>query len=259
MPWKSIVQSAIGTSHQRYNMPCQDYGGVRCLADGSMVVGAVADGAGSASHADIGAKVVVQTALESLSAIAPTWQAEPPTSETAQTWGRDLLNAVLTALAQHASQKDCQIHDLAATLLAFIATPQWLTALQIGDGFMVVRPVDGDYQLVFQPDKGEFANQTTFVTSTNVVDDMQLLVCSTPLAFICASTDALERVAIRLKDWTPFPPFFQPLDELLVETEQTDPINAAHDYLTAFLTSDRLNDRTDVEKTLLICRFIGDR
>ena len=36
--------------------------------------------------------------------------------------------------------------------------------------------------------------------------------------FICASTDGLERVAIRMSDWTPFPPFFQPLEEYMVET-----------------------------------------
>ncbi len=121
--------------------------------------------------------------------------------------------------------------------------------MQIGDGFVVVRPKRKDYQLLFKPDKGEYANQTTFVTSNSALADMQISVLPHPPKFICASTDALERVAIRLSDWSPFPPFFKPFEEYMVETPapETD-----DEYLVSFLKSDRLNSRTDDDKTLLL-------
>ncbi|WP_339461668.1 protein phosphatase 2C domain-containing protein, partial [Nodularia spumigena] len=133
----------------------------------------------------------------------------------------------------------------------FIATPHWLGAMQIGDGFIVVRPQDSeDYQLLFQPDKGEFANETTFITSKDALAEMQVKVISEPQKFICASTDGLEKLAIRISDWKPFPPFFKPFEEYLEET--ANPEDEA-EYLVNFLKSERLNARTDDDKTLLLC------
>ncbi|QKQ78011.1 protein phosphatase 2C domain-containing protein [Nostoc sp. TCL240-02] len=80
---------------------------------------------------------------------------------------------------------------------------------------------------------------------------MQVEVICEKQEFICASTDGLEKVAIRLSDWKPFSPFFKPLEEYLHET-----VNPKEDkYLTEFLNSERLNSRTDDDKTLLLCLF----
>ena len=124
--------------------------------------------------------------------------------------------------------------------------------MQIGDGFIVARLREGEDQLLFTPDKGEFINETTFVTSANAINEMRVRVLPGQQKFICASTDGLERVAIRMSDWTPFPPFFQPLEEYMVETshpEQED------EYIKNFLDSERLNAKTDDDKTLLLCLY----
>ena len=101
-------------------------------------------------------------------------------------------------------------------------------------------------------DKGEFANETTFVTSRNALDDMQVSVISHPLEFICAATDGLERVALRVSDWMPFAPFFNPLSEYLAQTPNPDEDKA---YLASFLDSERLNQKTQDDKTLLLCLY----
>ncbi len=108
------------------------------------------------------------------------------------------------------------------------------------------------YQLLFQPDKGEFANETTFITSANAVKEMQVKVISEKQEFICASTDGVEKVAIRLSDWEPFSPFFKPLEEYLHEQFNQEEEDK---YLIEFLNSERLNSRTDDDKTLLLCLF----
>jgi len=62
--WKAIARSATGTSHKKQQLPCQDYGDFSISHKG--ILGAVADGAGSAKHSDVGAKLTVKTALNEL-------------------------------------------------------------------------------------------------------------------------------------------------------------------------------------------------
>jgi hypothetical protein len=290
MNWKAIARSAIGTSHQKQEMPCQDYGDYKIIDE--VIIGAVADGAGSAKYADIGAKLAVKSVLEAftkedISNITETLH--PETSETNKppNWVWKSLTSLGTierngtssvaihqpqsrseqevsqlftktvqkvraVLEEQAAENNYSVHDLACTLLVFIATPHWIAAMQIGDGFIVLRYQEEDTQLLFPPDKGEYINETAFVTSVNALEAMRICVKTGKPEFICASTDGLERLAIRMSDWTPFIPFFQPLEEYLRETsnpEQED------EYLISFLESDRLNARTDDDKTLLLCLY----
>lgn len=260
MGWKAIARSATGTSHQVQKMPCQDYGYYRFFKD-DVIVGAVADGAGSAKYSDIGSKLAVETTLKYLSKISEylhkrqtCWQkfSQALLRTEAENLFTKTVKKVLIELDQQATKKHYSVNDLACTLLVFVATPHWLAAMQIGDGFIVVRSQDSDYQLLFHPDKGEFANETTFITSTNALKEMQVKVLSGKQEFICASTDGLEKVAIRLNDWKPFPPFFKPLEEYLQETAHPE---EEDQYVKDFLNSKRLNSRTDDDKTLLLCLF----
>ncbi len=302
MTWKAIARSSIGTSHQKQQMPCQDYGSYKIL--NPAIAGAVADGSGSAKYADIGAKLAVETVLESFteqdifnltesycseSSVSETknqsnwfwktlnqsnwfWktlsslrttdnngtssvaihQPQSPSEQEVSQLFTNIVNQVVTALEAQAANGDYSIDDLACTLLIFVATPNKVAGMQIGDGFITVRYQQQEPQLLFPPDKGEYINETTFVTSTNALEAMRVVVQTGHPEFICASTDGLERLAIRMSDWIPFAPFFQPLEEYLRETsvpEQEDK------YLMSFLNSDRLNARTDDDKTLLLCLY----
>lgn len=253
MNWKVARDSAIGTSHQKQEIVCQDYVDYRIFDD--VIVGAVADGAGSAKHSDVGSKLAIETVLKCFADInqSPQKQAfsQPLSKEEVEKVFAKIVNQVIKELQKQAEEGDYSVNDLACTLLVFVATPDWIAAMQIGDGFIVLRSQESEYKLLFQPDKGEFVNETTFITSTNAVKDMQIEVINEKQEFICASTDGLEKVAIRLSDWKPFSPFFKPLEEYLHET-----VNPKEDkYLTEFLNSERLNSRTDDDKTLLLCLF----
>lgn len=67
MSWKAIARSTVGTNHLKQQIPCQDYGGCKIL--NRVVIGVVADGAGSAKYADIGARLAVETVLEYLAGV----------------------------------------------------------------------------------------------------------------------------------------------------------------------------------------------
>lgn len=261
MGWKAIARSEIGTSHFSQGIPCQDYGLCHFFQD-DVIVGAVADGAGSAKYADVGSKLAVKTVLNFFDDVnqSPDKQGEterrlsqPLSKLEVEKLFAEVVKRVFAELSKKASEEHYSVNELACTLLAFIATPHWLAAMQIGDGFIVLRSKNSEeYQLLFHPDKGEFANETTFITSENALQEMQVDVIPGEQEFICVSTDGLEKVAIRFQDWKPFSPFFKPFEEYL---EQTLNPEQEAEYLTNFLKSERLNARTDDDKTLLLCRW----
>lgn len=289
MTWKAIARSAIGTSHQKQQMPCQDYGGYNII--NNALIGAVADGAGSAKYSHVGAKLAVNTVLEIITAqelatVAELWNSnnikKTEGNNSLRKKFRNVLNKtekssngsvavvqlfrepkvrklftsiihkVVTALKELAAKENYSLEDLACTLLIVIATPGGIAAMQIGDGFITVHHLEKEPELLFVPDKGEYINETTFVTSVNALENMRVVVQPGKPEFICASTDGLERLAIRISDWTPFVPFFRPLEEYLRET---DNLEESDEYLMDFLNSERLNARTDDDKTLLLCLY----
>ncbi|MEW5859467.1 MAG: PP2C family serine/threonine-protein phosphatase [Cyanobacteriota bacterium] len=255
MAWRAVVCSSIGTRHQKQQLPCQDYGNY-CIFENA-IAGVVADGAGSAKHSDVGAQLAVETVMKIFTEIERSPQPQdrlssPLNLKEARELFTKLVKEVVATLEQQSVNNNYSINDLACTLLVFVATPDWFAAMQIGDGFIVVRLQGEEYKLLFHPDKGEFVNQTTFVTSANALDEMQVKVLSGKQTFICASTDGLERVAIQMRDWTPFSPFFKPLEQYLGETHNSE---EDHEYIKNFLDSERLNARTDDDKTLLLCLY----
>ncbi len=258
MRWKAIVRFATGTSHQKQQIPCQDYGAY-CLID-NVIIGAVSDGAGSAKYSHFGSQLAVKTTLEYLSGQQqfkkPEWKKQNltfPSQEQAKTLFTNNMKKVIETLNQKAINDGYSLNNLACTLLTFIATPDWMIAMQIGDGFIVTRTSTGNYELVFKPDKGEYFNETTFITSSNAIQDMKIDVKLGQQKFICAATDGLETVAIVLKEWKAFSPFFQPLEQYIEETNNPEQEDGD---LMSFLNSDRLNARTDDDKTLLICSYV---
>jgi hypothetical protein len=265
MGWRSLSRSVVGTRHQSLQVPCQDAGGHRVLklALGEVLIGVVADGAGSASQSEIGAKLAVQTTIDYLTNLAqwlqpneqkplwPTVVRSPSLLQTKRLFERT-THKVRGVLTQQAQDNCCEFEDLACTLLAFVATPHWFATMQIGDGFIVASAGDKTYQLMFQPDKGEFVNQTTFVTASTALADLQVRVVAGAPQFVCAATDAFERLAIDFKNWQPHAPFFNPLAEYLMET----PIPEKEDgYIMEFLNSEHLNSNTDDDKTLLLALY----
>jgi hypothetical protein len=251
--WKAITRSVIGTSHKENNTPCQDYGAYKIFDN--IIVGAVADGAGSAQYSHIGAKKAVDTIINSFQNIINSrFQDKNLNLELSQEIAKKVFikitDNIIKELEKEADKHKYEIKDLACTLIAFIATPQWLAAMQIGDGFILIDTPSQKFRMLFKPDKGEFFNETTFITSTHALEEMQIEVVFDKIEFICVSTDGIEKVAIHLATWQPHPPFFSPLRQYLEETNNPEQEDS---YIQNFLESEKLNARTDDDKTLMLC------
>jgi hypothetical protein len=253
MTWKVIHSSAIGNSHLREKKPCQDYVSFWQSPDGHLLIGVVADGASSAKHSDKGAKIAVRCTIKYLRNRLKISQFSDliKDHDTANNFFIDLLINVQKKLETQAKNNSYSVKEFACTLLVFIASPDWLAAMQVGDGLIVIRQNNcQDYELLFQPDKGEFINYTTFVTSSNAVEKMQIFCQEIQLDFLCAATDWCENIAVtQLSNWKPLTDFFQPLENCVLTNER----EIGKTQIDTFLNSERVNKETDDDKTLLLC------
>jgi hypothetical protein len=60
--WKVVGVSTAGTTHTRLDLPCQDSNLFEISPSGALVA-VVADGAGSAVHAELGSQLAVTTVI----------------------------------------------------------------------------------------------------------------------------------------------------------------------------------------------------
>jgi hypothetical protein len=133
----------------------------------------------------------------------------------------------------------------------FAASRTWLAALQIGDGQLVVRFAES-YDLIFKPDRGEYCNETTFLTSAVVDESIQVTVTDRDPIFICAATDGIERISLHYQDWAPHAAFYKPLEDFIAGAENPD---AGARDIEEFLKREKLNQYTDDDKTLLLAAW----
>lgn len=125
--------------------------------------------------------------------------------------------------------------------------------MQVGDGFIVAQVDSENLQLLFKPDKGEFANETTSVTSSNVFHETKVVLSLNSYSFICLSTDGIENISlIKRENWKPFDKFFSPLQRHM---ESGESLERKKEDLEKFLNSEKLNQKTDDDKTLLLCVY----
>src|SRR5579862_696860 len=109
--WKVVAASVIGVSHEKVMLPCQDAHRWLVLPGGLLLV-AMADGAGSAALADVGAAVAVEAAIGRLAELVvalPWLKSEDGLS--------DVLRAGRAAVEAEAERRAAELRYLACTLI----------------------------------------------------------------------------------------------------------------------------------------------
>jgi hypothetical protein len=139
--------------------------------------------------------------------------------------------------------------ELACTLLVAIARPDFIAAAQVGDGAVVGANGDGDLFPLTTPTSAEYLNETTFLTSPNALEALQIRTWRGPLAHWAMLTDGLQMLALKMPEGAPHRPFFAPLFKFLAD--QPDPAQAKT-LLDDFLRSGRVRQRSDDDMTLIL-------
>jgi len=243
--WRVIGASVQGTSHQKHELPCQDAHGYLVLPNSVIV--AVADGAGSAERSDQGAQLAVQQALDSAKAAL---EKGLPQDETGwQALLVEVFRQARQAIAQLAEAEQSSARAFATTLTCAMASDNWLAVGQIGDGVAVVEAADGTLFAASQPQHGEYANETYFLTMSEALQHVDVRAYPQPVQALAVMTDGLIRLAMDVARNEPHLPFFRPLLDFVAQMEDAA---AAREQLSDFLASDRICARTDDDKSLVL-------
>ena len=250
--WIVSGASVTGTSHRRSDLPCQDSSSYRVT--GGVLIAAVADGAGSATMSDVGSALAAETSVRIAEGLLHDYHGHSPHPLHETCLKRVVTGAVECArreLHDESQRRDVDVRQLATTLLLAVHTGSLLAAGQIGDGAMVVSDGPGAYATIITPQRGEYANQTNFLTSSDAMAklDVRTARMGGNTHRLAMFTDGLQNLVLNAADDSPHAPFFNPVFAWMGSQPDTDDTAGK---LAAFLESPRVTNRADDDLTLLL-------
>lgn len=252
--WRAVAATHTGTGHVRADLPCQDAAAYRIFnGNGTgrpVLVAAVSDGAGSASRSEAGARTAVDTALFHIGQLLAAQRGDvvPELPDML----RQSVCAAHQDIALLAERENIERSEYATTLLLAVHLGDFLGTAQVGDGAVVAGDGEGRYFLATEPERGEYANETRFVTALADAETPQIGVhemsqCSRLAMF----TDGIQNLVLDYNDGAPkpFPPFFDRAFEWFLA--QPDDVKA-YAGMRQFLGSPSIQQRTDDDVTLFL-------
>ena len=161
--WNGFAASVPGFSHLRYGVPCQDASSVILNEYPSVIV---CDGRGSAKLSHYGANEAVAAFKRQISILSPFLSniLDNPNA-TEEMWDKFckiIYRTLVQAKLDLAQIHNCDEKEFDFTVAFAIVGKEYVGCFQVGDGSLVVLE-NNEPTTVFMPDKGEFANQTSFL------------------------------------------------------------------------------------------------
>lgn len=247
--WQVVGAAVQGISHQKQGLPCQDALKYHCLPGGILLV-ALADGAGSAAQAELGAQAAVEASVDWLVTRLEKDRPLECCEWTEVIW--EAFQNARTALERLGEQQDKPLRSFATTLTCLVATPEQLIVGQLGDGAVVAVDEEDGLRTVTTLQRGEYANETNFLTQDQALDLVVIQVIDEQVRALAMMSDGLTRLALKRPDNEPHPPFFKPLFAFVGSSASLNDPAQANLALMEFLTSPRVCERTDDDKALVL-------
>jgi len=246
MTWRTVHAAVAGTSHVENGASCQDDHLVATYSGPEEVlVALIADGAGSAARAEQGASIACETVNE----VLKYWVNERTACDLTSEIVIRFLEDARLRIRETAESENLTARDFACTLLLAIVGTKTGVFAQIGDGGIVIGNADG-YSPVFWPDAGEYANMTYFVTDDDALEHLQFAILPAPDE-VAMFSDGLQRLALDYRQRQAYSPFFSPMFERVRKSDIVA-CESLCEQLGSFLNSQKVNERTDDDKTLIL-------
>ena len=162
--WPAVVaERVIGANHLRSGKPCQDEAGWQVVS--STVAVAVADGHGTSRHGDVGSRLAVQVTLAALVRFTEDLGERASNPIEVQKYAEHPLRAQIVRewkerVRAKAESDDPQFLEYGSTVLAAVATPDFLLLGQLGDGDILLVDEDGTVNVPLPADPASFADET---------------------------------------------------------------------------------------------------
>jgi hypothetical protein len=217
-----------------------------------VLVAVASDGAGSARRAEDGSALACALLIQEMEAFFGA-DAEGDLNEITREFLTNWLVSFQREITIRAEHEELRARDFACTLVAAIIGEHSAVFAQVGDGALVVpSPEEPDeYCYVFWPQKGEYANETYFATDPEAHTKLQYDHVCRRIDEVAVLTDGIQNLALHYQTQSAHDPFFRPVFAWLRPASEnyTDRFTAS---LTAYLASEKINQATDDDKTLIL-------
>lgn len=251
--WRHAHASVMGSSHHRSGAPCQDASTCALVRrpDEAFLVAAVADGAGSARHSQVGARLACHLLIEELEGFLAGGDG-PEALEPA--FVRGLLGRLRLRVARSARRLAVRPRELACTLLGAVVGPRSAAFLQVGDGAIVFAPRGGPreaFEVAFPPQRGEYANETVFATDPRAEAALAFRVLEQPVEELALFSDGLQNLVLDARSGAAHGRFFEPMFTAVRHARPGHSPGLAG-ALARFLASANVRRRTDDDTSLVL-------
>lgn len=191
-----VAASQRGRSHAHEGKPRDDHFRIVYDPEADWYILAVADGAGSASYSRKGSQIACDTVIDICKSKLPELTSSIEKEASAYLSDKsdsnrkkvgDLIYNVLGSAVFHASknikkeaaEKNCPVKNYATTLLVAVCKRfdfgWFIGSFWVGDGGLGIYTINPPFQrLLGEPDGGEFAGQTRFLTMEEIVQPAEL-------------------------------------------------------------------------------------
>jgi len=255
MSWKHIASSVTGKSHIDHQENGQDCcrTGVVQLADTESFIGLAADGAGSTASGGTGAEIACESMYMN---ILDTLRQMPGVSHITDTTILMWMVNTHNAIADQAKTSGIPLREYACTLIGTVMDDNHAVYFQIGDGGMVIH-TNEEYEPIFWPEQGEYANTTYFITDDSFLEHIRVLCTDSSPNEIALFTDGLQNLVLSFSTKKAHAGFFRPLFDAIRKNRDNMLMDLSL-HLEQFLNRPDINDRSDDDKTLVLAvRFPG--
>lgn len=251
--WRYACATAQGPSHIKHGVSCQDVaaGSLVLPEPGSeYVILAVADGAGSASRADLGAELACSLVTGELAQLI---ELDKSLVHLDRDRAAEIVAWCASRIASVAEAGGANVRDYATTLLVAVLGPAECAFLQVGDGVIVIRGVESEdeYSAVFWPDRGQYANETFFLTDEIATDRFMFERRAGEIAEVALVTDGIQPLVLNYVERLVHSPFFSRTFGFLA-SEEPGFRETVSDLLSEALASPAFAERHDDDKGIAI-------
>ena len=252
MRWRYAFASVVGSSHEKRGRPCEDASACQIVehSDAALLVAAASDGAGTARRSRTGSRLACYVLGESVRSLVRRGGGIDDVDREFAESVVDRFRLVADCVAQLTGHDK---RDFACTLLACFVGNDRSAFMQLGDGAIVIaRPeTPGQYDYVFWPQQGEFANETAFATGSHAEDDLQFYVHEGPVEEVALFSDGLQNLVLDYQSRMAHSNFFRPMFHS-VRRAGVGYSRRLSNALADYLSSPDIHARTNDDKTLVL-------
>ena len=249
--WRVAQASAIGTAHLNQGTECQDrYASqtVKIKNGEVLLLGVVADGAGSTTDGQTGAEIACRLFIDEVTDFLNSQDAAVGSlnAEFGKFW-ISYFRQKITAIAETQGKT---IRDFASTLVAAVVGEKQAAFFQLGDGAAVfsLSGESGSYRFAIVPEEAEYVNVTQFLTDETAAESLRFELIDERIEDLILFSDGIFAVAVDYQTGRPHEPFLRPM----IAPLRNGGGNNLDEKLESFLGSPKLDEKTDDDKTIIL-------